>query len=217
MSMSARRPPANPALLVADFLPDLDHVCEMVRGDPWGLGRSLKPLMIDPLWKYIDATGNTESRDAALALVEVAEDVQRHVAAGNMGRANLLADRFEAAALRFRASFDYMVHTNLPRAQAQRREAGAIGGSQSKRSHVRQLLVTAFAQQRAADPAMKKHDALVALITSPAGSLRVTKAMDGWRIEDQDADHDAAEELNDDQTKDLWKAAGQEAKKKTGK
>lgn len=217
MSMSARRPPANPALLAADLLQSLDDFSETVRDGLWGLELSLKPLMIDPLWKYIEATGSTESRDAALALVEVAEDVQRHVAAGNMGRASLLADRFEAAVLRFRASFDYMVHTNLPRAQAQRREAGTIGGRQSKRSHVRQLLVTAFAQQRAADPAMKKHDALVALITSPAGSLRVTKAVDGWRIEDQDADHDAAEELNDDQTKDLWKAAGQEAKKKSGK
>lgn len=217
MSKGKRPAQADPRLLVADLLPELPRVCKMVRGDPWGLGRSLKPLMIDPLWRYIEAAGNTESRAAALALVEVAEDVRRHVAAGNMDRANWLADRFEGAALRFRASFDYMVHTALPKAQEQRKEAGVIGGRQAKRSHVRKLLVTAFAQLRAADPAMKKHDALVALMTSPAGSLRVTKVASGWRIEDQDADHDAAEEVNDDQTKDLWKAAGKEAKKKTGK
>lgn len=217
MSSTPKRSLPDPRLLLVDLLPDLDHVCEMVRGDPWGLGRSLKPLMIVPLLRYIEAVGTTESGDAALALVEVAEDVRRQVAAGNMGRANLLADRFEAAALRFRASFDYMVHTDLPRAQAQRRDAGAIGGRQAKRSHVRQLLVTAFAHQRAADPAMKKHDALVALMTSPAESLRVSKVAHGWRIEDQDADQDAAENLNDDQTAGLWKAAGQQSRKKTGK
>jgi hypothetical protein len=209
--------PPDAKLLVVDLLPELVHLCDLVRGDPWGLGRSLKTGAIDPLWRYIEAAGKTESRDAALALVEVAEDVRRHVAAGNMDRANLLADRFEGAALRFRASFDYMVHTALPKAQEQRREAGAIGGRRAKRSHVRKLLVAAFTQLRAADPAMKKHDALVALMTSPAGALRVTKVAGSWQLEDQDADQETAEHLNEDQTKDLWKAAGQQARKKAGK
>ncbi|HMN92398.1 MAG TPA: hypothetical protein PKC60_04125 [Hydrogenophaga sp.] len=212
---TSRQPDAR--LVVANLLPELDHVCELVRSDPCGLRGSIKTQMIDPLWRYIERAGNTESRDSALALVEVAEDVLRHVAAGRLDRASWLADRLDVAALRFRASFDYMVHTTLPAAQEQRKAAGAVGGRQAKRSPVRQLLVDTLTQLRVADPAIKKHDALIGLMTSPAASLRVTKVPAGWRIEDQDADPDAVEDLNEGQTKDLWKAAGQKARKKTGK
>ena len=204
-------------LLVADLLEDLRRVREMVRQDPWGLGKSLKPLMIDPLWRYIEAAGNTESRDAALALVEVAEDVRRLVNAGNMERAAWLADRFDTAAENFLECVAVSAGARAHKRQQHLSGIAKTGGSRAKRTSVRKLLVDAFTLQRIADPAMKKHDALVALKTSPADSLRVTKVADGWRIEDQDADQDAAEDLNEEQTKDLWKAAGQQARKKAGK
>jgi hypothetical protein len=209
-----------PALLVAGFLDELDHVSDLIRNDPLPLGLSLKPLLIDPLWSYVEASGGSNtSTEAAQDLAQVAEDVLHEIRQGSIERASLMAGRFEQAALRFRASFDYTIYHELPKAQTQRAKAGRMGGKEPKRSKVRALLVEAFRVRRT-DGGLTMHDALVALKTSPEGSLRVEKVKGGWRIEDEDEANDTGhgvETLDEGQLKGLWKAAGKEPAKKSGK
>lgn len=200
--------PKNPALVAAGFLDELNHLADLVRTDPEPLRHSLKRGLIDRLWLFVErSVTGSESRAAALALIEVAGDVLRHLEAGSVTRASWQADRFEDAVLRFRASFDYLAYHGLVEAQMQRIRAGHQGGKRPKRSAIRQKLVDALTDLRSNASGISMHHALVALKTSPVESLRVEKVAEGWRIEDQDAEGGCPEVLDQEQIKSLWKAA----------
>lgn len=153
ISKASRNP--DPRLLVAHLeRAELEHVCELLASDPVGLRSSLKPLLIDPLWQYIQATSPAdEGHDAATGLVEVSEDVLRHLQAGRLERAAWLAEKLRAAAMIFRVALsDQLLWQDLPRRTQQKKNAAK-----------------ASAESRATDTDSKK-----ALILKAAHSVRQT-------------------------------------------
>lgn len=133
MSKAKKPTPADPRLLVAHLADgDFDRACELVRQDPAGV--ALRPLLIVPLWKYIEATRSEDaSRDAALALVEVAEDVVRHVEAGRPQRALWLADKLQAAGNAFfLAMASSLLWHELPKRVGQKKAAAKASAEARK-------------------------------------------------------------------------------------
>lgn len=135
MSTGPKLPTSDPRLLVAHLADgDFDHACELVRRDPAAVSTSIRKLLIAPMWEYIESTkAEDATRDAALAVVEVAEDVVRHVDAGRLDRASWQADKLQAAGDAFflAVSASLLWH-ELPKRLQQKRAAAKASAEARK-------------------------------------------------------------------------------------
>lgn len=138
---TSARPDAALSLVAHLFEDPLPRAGALVRDDPGGFCMAAKPLLIAPLWQYVELSSKTcVSRQTGLDLLEVLEGVLRHVDAGNPERASWEAEKVQAAADAFMlACSTYLVYDAMPKAQAQKKRASK-----------------ASAAARASDPDTKK-------------------------------------------------------------